>query len=140
MNLKKRLTITFITLTFLPIIITAITFIFLCGIVLINEKNVDILKDLSLESLSEITELTEETYYEISAQLGIDAQRFSNMDYLDELNEQLKADSSYIVARRGSEFFYIGDKSQDEQLLKELPSFGANKEGPEAGYFFKRFN
>ena len=34
------------------------------------EKNVDVLKNLSLESLSEITELTEETYYEISAQIN----------------------------------------------------------------------
>ena len=129
MNLKKRLTVTFITLTFLPIIITVITFIFLCGIVLINEKNVDVLKNLSLESLSEITELTEETYYEIGAQIEIDGQRFANTDYLDELNEQLKTDSSYIVARRGDEFFYIGDKGQDGQLLKELPPYGAYNEG-----------
>ena len=111
MDLKKRLTITFITLTFLPIIITFITFIFLCGIVLINEKNVDVLKNLSLDSLSEITELTEDKYYEISAQIEIDAQRFTNEEYLDELNEQLKADSSYIVARRGDEFGFLPESS-----------------------------
>lgn len=140
MNLKKRLTVTFITLTFLPIIITVITFIFLCGIVLINENNVDALKNLSLESLSEITELTEETYYEISAQINIDADRFANTEYLDKLNEQLKADSSYIVVRRGSEYIYIGDKGKDEQLLDELPVYGSYDEGPEAGYYFRRFN
>ncbi len=140
MNLKKRLTITFITLTFLPIIITVITFIFLCGVAMINEKNVDILKDLSLESVSEITELTEETYYEIDAQLGIDSRRFASTEYLDELNEQLKAESSYIVVRKGTEFFYIGEEGESEQLLKELPPFGAHNEGPEAGYFFRRFN
>ena len=117
MNLKKRLTITFITLTFLPIIITVITFIFLCGVAMINEKNVDILKDLSLESVSEITELTEETYYEIDAQLGIDSRRFASTEYLDELNEQLKAESSYIVVRKGTEFFYIGEEGESEQLL-----------------------
>ena len=133
MNLKKRLTITFITLTFLPIIITVITFIFLCGIVLINEKNVDVLKNLSLESVSEITELTEETYYEIGAQINIDAQRFANADYLEELNKQLKADSSYIVVRQGDEFIYIGDTGKDEQLLDELPPFGAYQEGTETG-------
>ena len=140
MNLKKRLTITFITLTFLPIIITVITFIFLCGVAMINEKNVDILKDLSLESVSEITELTEETYYEIDAQLGIDSRRFASTEYLDELNEQLKAESSYIVVRKGTEFFYIGEEGESEQLIKELPPFGAHNEGPEAGYFFRRFN
>ena len=86
MNLKKRLTVTFITLTFLPIVITVITFVFLCGVVALNENKVDFLKEISLESLSEITELTEETYYEIEAQLGIDPERFSNKEYLSELN------------------------------------------------------
>ena len=77
MNLKKRLTITFIALTFLPIFITVITFIFLCGVAAINEGNLGFFKELSLESISEITDLTEETYYEIEAQLGIDPGRFS---------------------------------------------------------------
>ena len=41
MNLKKRLTVTFITLTFLPIILTAVTFAFLCGVVAYNEDNTE---------------------------------------------------------------------------------------------------
>ena len=140
MNLKKRLTITFITLTFLPIIITGITFIFLCGVVAFNESNIDFLKNLSLESVSEITELTEETYYEIEAQLGIDPDRFANQAYLDELNQQLQLDSSYIIVRKGNEFFYIGDKEESKLLLKELPAYSVHDEGPEAGYYFRRLN
>lgn len=140
MNLKKRLTITFITLTFLPIIITVITFICLCGMTAMSEDNANFLQELSLESVSEITELTEETYYEIEAQLGIDPDRFSNQEYLNELNEQLKAESSYIIVRKGNEFFYIGDKEESKQLLKELPAYGVLDEGPEAGYYFRRLN
>ena len=140
MNLKKRLTITFITLTFLPILITAITFIFLCGIVAFNENNIDFLKELSLESISEITDLTEETYYEIEAQLGIDSERFVNEEYLNELNQQLQSDSSYIIVRKGAEYFYIGDEEESKQLIGSLPSYGAHNEGPEAGYYFRRLN
>lgn len=140
MNLKKRLTITFITLTFLPILITVITFIFLYGVVAFNENNIDFLKELSLESISEITELTEETYYEIEAQLGIDPERFSSEEYLEELNQQLQADSSYIIVRKGTEIFYIGDKEESKQLLDELPPYSIHDEGPEAGYYFRRLN
>lgn len=140
MNLKKRLTITFITLTFLPIFITVITFIFLCGVAAFNEGNFRFFKEMSLESISEITDLTEETYYEIEAQIGIDPQRFENEIYLVELNNQLKAQASYIIVRKDSEFVYIGDEDVGTQLLNELPSYGVHNEGPEAGYYFRRFN
>ncbi len=140
MNLKKRLTITFITLTFLPILITAITFIFLCGVVAFNENNIGFLKELSLESISEITDLTEETYYEIEAQLGIAPERFANEEYLNELNQQLQSDSSYIIVRKGAEYFYIGDEEESKQLIGSLPAYGAHNEGPEAGYYFRRLN
>ena len=77
MNLKKRLTITFLTLTFLPITLTVITFAFLCGMVSYNEDAREFFKDFSLESASEITEVAEETYYEIEAQLKLDPDRFT---------------------------------------------------------------
>ena len=60
MNLKKRLTITFITLTFLPITLTIITFLIVCGMVSYNEDAKELFKDFSLESASQITEVAEE--------------------------------------------------------------------------------
>ena len=140
MNLKKRLTVTFITLTFLPIIITAITFIFLCGVAAFNESNIDFLKELSLESISEITDLTEETYYEIEEQIGVDPERFANPKYLDELNMQLKPEASYIIVRRNADIFYVGHEGENKQLLDALPDYGTYNEGTEAGYYFRRFN
>lgn len=140
MNLKKRLTITFITLTFLPIILTVVTFIFLCGMVAYNENSTGFLKEFSFESVSGITELAEETYYEIEAQLGIDPDRFANIEYLDELNAQLEDDSSYIIVRKQNDFYYMGSENIDESLLNKLPSHRLNNEGTDAGYYFKRLN
>lgn len=140
MNLKKRLTITFITLTFLPIILTVVTFIFLCGMVAYNENSTGFLKEFSFESVSGITELAEETYYEIEAQLGIDPDRFANIEYLDELNAQLEDDSSYIIVRKQNDFYYMGSENIDESLLNKLPPHCLNNEGTDAGYYFKRLN
>lgn len=139
MNLKKRLTITFITLTFLPIVLTAVTFLFLCGMVSHN-ANIDFLKEFSLESASEITELAEETYYEIEAQLEIDPDRFANVDYLNGVNEQLAEESSYILIRKGDGIYYDGNKEDTEQLIKVLPSYNADNEKTEAGYYFRKLN
>ncbi len=140
MNLKKRLTITFITLTFLPIILTVVTFVFLCGMVAYNKDSTGFLKEFSLEQVSGITELAEETYYEIEAQLGIDPDRFANKDYLDELNTMLKDDSSYIIVRKQNDFYYIGSDTLEEELLKKLPPHRFSNEGTDAGYYFRELN
>lgn len=140
MNLKKRLTITFITLTFLPITLTMITFIFLCGMVRYNEDARELFKEFSLESASEITEVAEETYYKIEAQLRIDPDRFTNTDYLNELNDELSEESSYIVVRKDSEIYYNGSKGKNDVLLKKLPSYRSNNNETEAGYYFKELN
>ena len=128
MNLKKRLTITFITLTFLPITLTVITFAFLCGMVSFNEDARELFKDFSLESASEITEVAEETYYEIEAQLGIDPDRFANENYLNELNLQLSEESSYIIVRKDSEIYFNGNGDTSDPLLKKLPAYHIENE------------
>lgn len=135
MNLKKRLTITFITLTFLPIVLTVLTFVFLSGMTAYNE-NTEFLKELSLETASEITELAEETYYEVEAQLGIDPDRFANKEYLESMNEQLAEESSYIIVRKGSDIYFSGNPKEDDALITKLPPYSLDEE-PDAGYFFR---
>ena len=140
MNLKKRLTITFITLTFLPITLTVITFAFLCGMVSYNEDARELFKEFSLESASEITEVAEETYYKIEAQLGIDPDRFANEEYLNELNTQLSEESSYIIVRKNGEIYFNGDENTSDPLLKKLPAYHAESQGTEAGYYFRKLD
>ena len=140
MNLKKRLTITFITLTFLPIILTVVTFGFLYGMVSYRGNNIEFLKDFSLKSASEITELAEETYYEIEAQLGIDPDRFANIDYLNDVNLKLEDEASYLIVRKGTHIFYTGNSDENDPLLKKLPAYGFSNKETEAGYYFKGLN
>lgn len=140
MNLKKRLTITFITLTFLPITLTVITFAFLCGMVSYNEEAREIFKEFSLESASEITEVAEERYYEIEAQLGIDPDRFTNLEYLQQMNEQLSKESSYIIVRKAKDIYFNGNQETNDPLLKKLPPYSGENKETEAGYYFKNLN
>ncbi len=140
MDLKKRLTITFITLTFLPITLTIITFVFLCGMVSHNEDAKELFKEFSLESASQITEVTEETYYEIEEQLGLDPGQFADKAYLRNMNEQLSEKSSYIIVRKGNDLYFNGNKEKNDSLLKKLPSYDAANDETEVGFYFRNLN
>ena len=105
-----------------------------------NEDNIDFLQEFSLKSASEITELAEETYYEIEAQLGIDPERFSNRKYLDELNGQLAEDASYLIVRKGNDIYYSGSKEKEDALIKKLPPYGVSNGEMEAGFYFRKLN
>ena len=127
-------------MTFLPIILTVVTFGFLYGMVSYRGSDIEFLKDFSLESASEITELAEETYYEIEAQLGIDPDRFANVDYLNDVNLKLEDESSYLIVRKGTHIFYMGNSDENDPLLKKLPAYGFSNKETEAGYYFKGLN
>lgn len=138
MNLKKRLTITFITLTCLPIFMTVIAFVLLSGMVSFDLTNPVKIGMASLESISTITELTEETYYDLEAQLKIDPDRFSKMDYLESVNQELDEASSFLLVRKGNEVYFTGNEDITTELFLKLPPFDDKK--TEAGYYYQRLN
>lgn len=138
MNLKKRLTITFITLTCLPIFMTVIAFVLLSGMVSFDLTNPTKIGMASLESISTITELTEETYYDLESQLKIDPDRFSKMDYLESVNLKLDEASSFLLVRKGNEVYFTGNEDITTELFLKLPPFDDKK--TEAGYYYQRLN
>lgn len=138
MNLKKRLTITFITLTCLPIIMTVIAFVLLSGMVTFDINHPVKIGMPSIESISTITELTEETYYELESQLKIDPNRFSKVEYLEEVNRELDEASSFLLVRKGDQIYYTGNESVTEDLFSKLPPFDVDK--TEAGYYYQGMN
>ena len=138
MNLKKRLTITFITLTCLPIFMTVIAFVLLSGMVSFDLTNPVKIGMASLESISTITELTEETYYDLEAQLKIDPDRFSKMDYLESVNQELDEASSFLLVRKGNAVYFTGNEDITADLFLKLPPFDDKK--TEAGYYYQRLN
>ncbi|MGN0156793.1 MAG: hypothetical protein ACI39N_06050, partial [Lachnospiraceae bacterium] len=120
MNLKKRLTITFITIIFLPVILTAVAFLWIGGIVSYKPDEqggiMDGKYDISFEAISAITELTDETFYELQSQVSIDPERFMNREYLEEVNEKLRETSSFIIVRTEDTIYYTGDEVASQNL------------------------
>ena len=141
MNLKKRLTITFITIIFLPVILTVVAFLFIGIFLSYNSDSEEgfypIKYSFSSDSISSFTELTDETFYELQAQLSIDPARFADKDYLNQINEELKDSSSYIIVRKDKAIYYVGDGHTAKLLFDNLPKYGFCNAKSDAGYYFK---
>ena len=141
MSLKKRLMITFITIIFLPVILALIAFIAIGGYMTYcggSEKDLTIGRyNISSDSISSFTELTDETFYELQAQLSIDPNRFAQKDYLDKVNDEIKNTSSYIIVRKNDSIYYAGDEFEAKQLINQLPQYGFSNGKSDAGFFYK---
>lgn len=141
MNLKKRLTITFLTLILLPVILTGIAFCIIGGVLSYNPDNPSEFlsgkREIISDSISSFTKLTDETYYELQAQLSIDPQRFTDKKYLQDVNDKIKDTSSYIIVRKGTELYYAGDENSAKHLLEQLPKHGYNNANSDAGFYYQ---
>lgn len=144
MNLKQRLTITFITIIFLPVILSVIAFLIIGSVLSYNSaQNKEVYDErysLISDSISSFTELTDETFYELQAQLSIDPERFTDTDYLKQINDELKEMSSYIIVRKDDSIYYTGDEHAGKLLYDKLPKYGFSNEKADAGYYYKNFH
>lgn len=140
MNLKKRLTITFIMLTCLPIVMIIIAFVLLSGIVTFDMKSPAKIGMTPLESISSITGMTEEMYDEFEGQLQSEPEQFEKREYLEQLNHSLEEVSSFLIIRKGEKLFYSGDNKITQSLFSQLPAYRAQDNRTEAGYYYHRLN
>lgn len=103
-----------------------------------SEKDLTIGRyNISSDSISSFTELTDETFYELQAQLSIDPNRFAQKDYLDKVNDEIKNTSSYIIVRKNDSIYYAGDEFEAKQLINQLPQYGFSNGKSDAGFFYK---
>ena len=140
MSLKKRLTVTFIMLTCLPIIMTIIAFILLSGMVTFDIGGPVKIGMTSLESFSNVTELTEEVYHKLDEEILVEPEKFSDMDFLEDLNKKLSQISSFLLIRKGEDLFYSGDKQVTRDLFPKLPAYELEEMKTDAGYYFNKLN
>lgn len=140
MSLKKRLTITFIMLTCLPIIMTIIAFVLLSGMVSFDIRGPVKIGMAPLESFSTVTELTEEIYHKLDEELEENPERYADKEFLDDLNRELSEASSFLLVRKGDAVYYSGDKKVTKELFPKLPAYEVEKMKTEAGYYFHKLN
>ena len=140
MKFKTRLWITFVTLIILPVILSIFSF----GTIsyhLIHKEGLNYGIEINnytmwADSLSSFSHLTDETFYKLQMQVDIDASRFLDKAYLDNVNEEIKETASYIIVRKGGKIYYSGNETATKQLASRLPEYGSSVVGADAGYYY----
>lgn len=132
MNLRKRLTITFITLTLLPIVLTIVAFILIAGVLFYEPGEVPGpffgKYKISMDAIPSITELSDEKYSEIKTALKNTPENFEDKTYLTNLNKELGKKSSYLVVKTRDGYFFNGNERITQQIEEHLAEYGNEAE------------
>ena len=138
MKLKTRLIIAFLITMFLPAILFGVS-----GWRIIQYQSESIQEEygLSIDTygilsnpLQVLNKLTRGTYNKIFLTARETPEKFESLDFIKELDEDLKSSYSYIILRKGEDVIYRGSE-KDSDLKKYLPKFGEFDTDIEGGFY-----
>ena len=141
LKLKTRLITAFVTVSILPILLTAII-IFGLSQYQINaiEENYGITgttyKNFS-NSVQVMNSLTEQPYHELKQVTSENPSKLADITYLEEINEKLLSKNSYLIVRNNKKIIYIGgDAEQAKQMIYQLPEYGEHDSTSKNGVYY----
>lgn len=138
MKIKTRLAIAFITVTVVPILL-----IYAAAMGLVNYQVRSIQKTYGLTEQVDLlssnptrifNRLTREIQIEIQKAADEHTDWFESVEYLDQLNEELKEKYSYLILRKNEEMFYSGSP-EGKKLYDHLPLYDEYEGGTSGGVY-----
>lgn len=138
MKIKTKLVISFCIMIFVPIFLAmAIMFgVYSFQVHTVEQtygiRNADAYS--LLYSVKLLTRSTAADFDEIRHVAQSDANQLQEMDYLQEMNQDLQQKYSYLVVRRVKEIYYNG-QSGNEEILNSLPAYGTTDPTTGTGIF-----
>ena len=143
MKFKTRLKVTFATIVFLPLLLTALAFC-LIGVHLMNSQPgfVDQNMDIAMisESMDTFTGHANNVYRQLVEQTERDVTLLENREYLEKMDALLQPRSAYLLVRRGNEIYYAGNQEAAERIFGLLPEFGEVDLEEGTGYYFSELD
>lgn len=140
MKLRTRLLVTFLTIIILPIALTALSAFSVGYYIQRNAKEAYGLEkiDLSLmiDPVHSFTQLTNEDFENLKQTVDHDVDRLNDVAFLDEINEHLSTQSSFLIVRKGTSLFYTGNGAVTEEFFDSLGAYGMENREAESGYYY----
>ena len=141
MKLKTRLAVAFLTITIVPMMLFC-----LMAMVLSNYQAKSFIKEYELtepvdffsgNSMQIFNRLTKRSQEDIRTSVDKNPGKYSDKDYLDSINAELKSHYAVLMVLKGDAIIYCGDDNikEDEALCAQLPHFGAMKGDLEGGIY-----
>ena len=138
MKFRTRLLVTSIFIVVAPLLLTAVAFSMI-GYMINSEREfgaVDQNYTSFAYTLENYNQMTADVLLEAREQLEEDPSRMEDVDYLEEINNQLANRSSYIIVRKNQEIYYTGDEKAAERIFLKLPEYGRDFSNIETGYYY----
>lgn len=139
MKFKTRLLITSVVIVVVPLLLTAIAFMGI-GVYIVNSEQENGFLSIKYASsnytIENYKQMTEEVLQEVKEQLSIDSAKLEETEYLNEINESLKNQSSYIIVRKENSIYYTGNPEGAKKIFAKLPGYGSDVPDAETGYYY----
>lgn len=127
MKLKTRLTISFCIIIFVPILLAAFVLFGLQKFqIAAIEQTYGITADNYVNLMNPVQILnryTKADYNRLLKEVKLNPDRFLELEFLEEINQQLKKKYSYLIVRREDDIVYMGDQTDLKE--EDLPGYGA---------------
>lgn len=140
MKLKTRLIISFLTIIFVPVLLSGLV---IYGFGTYQLRSID--KNYGLEgttyetvsnSTKVLSRLTKNIFEQIKRRVSEEPDIMNNIQYINSVNEELCSKSSFFVVRKGDTILYSGtSKVLSEELISMLPSYGDASHDSEGGTY-----
>ena len=139
MKFRTRLLITSILIIVLPLLLTAVAFMGI-GIYMVNSEQELGFSGKNYTSftytLENYNQMTEEVILEIQEQLRENSACMEDKEYLETINNDLAAKSSYIIVRKNKIIYYAGNLEAAKQIFNLLPEYGSGASYSTRGYYY----
>lgn len=141
MDLKGRLKIAFIIIIMVPIVMMSLSGKLIIGYLSSSVQqtyDVDVDTDtiqLITNPLRILNQVTRRVYNQLKLCAIREPEKLENLEYIAELNSELKNKYSYLVMRKDREIIYIGTKKETDALEGILPEFGNHSTDMDGGIY-----
>ncbi|MDE6312304.1 MAG: HAMP domain-containing histidine kinase [Lachnospiraceae bacterium] len=127
MKLKKVLWVTFLTMSFLPIMLFTVV-VWLAGIQKLNyiktSYGIEKFDYQNMQnSMQLLSELTKKIHSELEQVAKEDPDKLCDLVYLSEVEKRLEKEASFLVVRKEDEYVYLGGDMEQESWYKYLPEY-----------------
>ncbi len=143
MKFKTRLRVTFITIIFLPLLLTMLAFCVI-GVYLMNAQPGVSIQNLDFALISEtvgsFTGHADNVYKKLTEQAQKDVTLLEDREYLERMGNLLHSRSAYLLVRKNNEIFYTGNPEAAAQIFPMLPGFGEGDLEEGTGYYFSKMD
>ena len=142
MRLKTRIMIAFLAIILIPVVLTGVAVCFL-----LHYKVQAIGREYGIENPTYesiynnslmISKMMDAEFQSLKQQAEEHPEQLEDNAYLNQLNEELAEDNTYLAVRKGDSIYYNGSTTvSDHKLLEALPKYGDSYASSESGMYIR---